>query len=82
MRLLLIIGIAWCVVCVVLAYSACIMAGRADDVRGVEVFGVDCARRIHRAKHAQFLARYTVNLRLQEQLGKMRRAAGRSGPRM
>ena len=26
--------ILWCAVCLVLVYSACIMAGRADDVRG------------------------------------------------
>jgi tryptophan-rich sensory protein len=36
MRLLLIIGIVWRVLCVVVVYSACIMAGHADDVRGDE----------------------------------------------
>ena len=30
MKLLLIIGIVWCVLCVVMAYSACILASRAD----------------------------------------------------
>lgn len=32
MKTLLIIGIIlWCAMCLVLVYSACIMAGRADD---------------------------------------------------
>lgn len=31
MKLLLIIGIVWCAVCVGLAVSACILAGRCDE---------------------------------------------------
>lgn len=31
MKLLLIIGIAWCVWCVVVCVSACILAGRCEE---------------------------------------------------